>query len=120
MRAVNHEIFDWKGEDVNTRPTATHTSYLPLRNMRAMRKLELLKRHNDSSTYGRLVRRAQSFLITRVRLLTEVASAQPFDTEYALRMRYQQAGSMDRLNRGNPVLEWGRNPTAVRRRPDDI
>ena len=70
-----------------------------------MRKLELLKRHNDSSTYGRLVRRAQSFLITRVRLLTEVASAQPFDTEYALRMRYQQAGSMDRLNHGNPVLD---------------
>ena len=68
---VNHEIFDWQGYDVNTRPSKLNPAYRPMRNLRTMRKLEFLKPHATSEGYARLlnVGWAQSFLITKVRLM---------------------------------------------------
>ena len=79
---VNREVYDWRGVDVNKQPTAAHPAYEPLFSVRAMRKLELLRRHNDSSGYAALIARAQSFLITRVPL-AEVRRAQSKDLFFA-------------------------------------
>ena len=66
---TNHEIFDWKGEDVNRRATPRNaSSYVPMRFVRAIKALELLRPHAGPELYGQLVRRSQSFLITRERL----------------------------------------------------
>ena len=70
---------------------------------RTIKKLELLRPHAASAAYGMLVRRSQSFLITKIQLTT-LRQAQPFDVEVALRMGYQSRGSQLRLNEGNPAL----------------
>lgn len=102
---VSQEVYDWQGNDVSTFHAPRDDAYTPLHFVRAMKTIELLARHNDSRRYGQLVRRSQSFLVTKVKLLEGLtATAQPFDTEVALGMRYQQKGSMMRLNRGNPAV----------------
>ena len=100
---TNHEIYDWRGDDLNKQPTPTRAGFVPLHFVRAFRKLELLERHKDSSRYAALVSRANSFLITRVRL-AELRRAQPKDLAYAGIRREGVKGGIGLLNRGNPVL----------------
>ena len=101
---TNHEMYDWRGRDVNLHPTPRDASWEPRYFVRGMRQLELLRRHNSSERYGELIRRSQSVLITRV-LLAQVRVAQPFDTEVAFGLRYQQKGALLRLNVDNPAMD---------------
>ena len=91
---ANHEIYDWRGDDLNTRTTPLQPGFVPLHFVRAFRKLELLARHNDSSRYGALLSRSNSLLITRVQL-AEVRKAQPKDLFWA-----GIGGGIAALNRG--------------------
>ena len=101
---TNHEVYDWRGVDLNTRATPSNSShYRSLHFIRAMKTLELLLPHSNSNRYGELIRRGQSVLITRVPL-ARVRQAQPFDVELALGMPYQSRGTQLALNRGNPAL----------------
>lgn len=100
LRTHTHqEVFDWRGTDLNRNHSPLHPLYVPMRHVRAMKKVDYLPMQADSTMYDQLIGRMQSVLITRVRL-AEVTKAQTKDLELA-----HVAGALAKLNEGNPAVE---------------
>ena len=95
---TNQDILDWRGADVNRNRSTPHELYVPMRHVRAMKKLEWLPMQPDSSRYSQLVDRYESFLITRVQL-AELTKAQSVDLNFA-----HIKGGLEALNQENPAL----------------
>jgi len=102
---VNNEIFDWTGVNVNGRMTNMSTVerrvYVPMRQVRTMRKVEYLTPQPNSSEYPALIGFSQSFLITREQL-AEPAKHHKWDLQKA--SLWSDNEGLGVLNRGNPAL----------------
>ena len=84
---VNREIFGGHGANLNAGMSPQHESWEPFFSVRAMRKIERLRRSTPLSEYDNLLRWGQSLLITRETLMderrTEHNNHHTLDVQYA-------------------------------------